>query len=69
MVGQCCKSFHNFEWIEDTFQFNEDLLKNYNDESDKGYFIAVELNILKNYKNFIMTYHFYLRGWLKKSKS
>ena len=35
---------HNFEWIEDTSQFNEDLIK----------------NILKNYMKFIMIYHFYL---------
>ena len=35
---------NNFEWIEDTSQFNEDLIK----------------NILKNYMKFIMIYHFYL---------
>ena len=27
---------NNFEWTEDTFQFNEDFIKNYNDESDEG---------------------------------
>ena len=25
---------NNFEWIEDTFQFNEDFMKSYNDESN-----------------------------------
>ena len=29
---------NNFEWIEDTSQFNEGFIKNYNEESDKGYF-------------------------------
>ena len=30
---------NNFEWIEDTSQFNEDLIKSYNKESDEGYFL------------------------------
>ena len=29
---------NNFEWIEDTSQFNEDFIKSYNKESDKRYF-------------------------------
>ena len=28
---------NNFEWIEDTSQFNEDVIKNYNEESDLNY--------------------------------
>ena len=32
---------NNFEWIEDTSQFNEDFIKDYNVESDKGYFPEV----------------------------
>ena len=42
---------------KDTSQFNEDYIKNYNDENDKGYFLAVDVQ--KNYINFIMIYHFY----------
>ena len=30
---------NNFEWIDDTSQFNEDFIKSYNEESDEGYFI------------------------------
>ena len=30
---------NNFERIEDTSQFNEDFIKNYNEESDKRYFL------------------------------
>ena len=28
---------NKFEWIKDTSQFNEDLTKIYNEESDEGY--------------------------------
>ena len=34
---------NKFEWIEDTSQFNEDFIKNYNEESDEGYFIEVAI--------------------------
>ena len=30
--------------IEDTSQFNEDFIKNYNEESDKGYFPEVDVH-------------------------
>ena len=33
---------NNFEWIEDTSQFNEDFIKNYNEESDEGYFFEAD---------------------------
>ena len=33
---------NNFEWIKDTSQFNEDFIKNYNEESDEGYFFEVD---------------------------
>ena len=32
---------NNFEWIVETSQFNEDFIKNYNDESHKGYFFEI----------------------------
>ena len=40
MVGQCRKSFwlYNFEWIIGASQFNEDFMKNYNEECVRGYF-------------------------------
>ena len=37
----------NFEWIKDTSQFNEDFIKNYNKESDKGYFLEVNVQNLE----------------------
>ena len=33
---------NKFEWIEHTYQFNEDFIKNYNGESNEGYFIEVD---------------------------
>ena len=32
-----------FEWIKDISQFNEDFIKNYNEESDKGYYFEVHV--------------------------
>ena len=52
---------NNFKWIKDNSQFNEDFIKTYNEESDEGYFLKFMFNVLKNYTNFIMIYHFYLK--------
>ena len=30
---------NNFEWIDNTSQFNEDFIKGYNEESDEGDFL------------------------------
>ena len=34
---------NNFEWIEDASKFNEDFIKSYNEESDEGYFLKVDV--------------------------
>ena len=39
---------NNFEWIEDTFQFNEDFIKSYNEETNEGYFLEVDVQYPKN---------------------
>ena len=33
---------NNFEWIKDTSKFNEDFIKNYNQERDDRYFLEVD---------------------------
>ena len=38
---------NNFEWIEEPSQFNEDFIKNYNEKSDKGYFLEVTVQYTK----------------------
>ena len=35
-----------FVRIKDTSQFNEDFIKNYNEESDEGYFLEVDAQYL-----------------------
>ena len=50
---------NNFEWIEYTSQFNEDLIKSYNEESDEEYSLEVEVPYPKKCMNFITIYHFY----------
>ena len=34
---------NNFEWIEDTSQFNKNFIESYNEESDEGYFLEVDI--------------------------
>ena len=34
---------NNFEWMKDIFQLNYDFIKNYNEESDEGYFLEVDV--------------------------
>ena len=38
---------NNFEWMKDTSQFNEDFIKNYNEENDEGYFLEVDVQYLE----------------------
>ena len=33
--------------MKNTFQFNEDFIKNYNKESDEGYFLEVNVQYIK----------------------
>ena len=43
-----------FEWIKDTSQFNKYFIKDYNEESDKEYFLEVDvqdLEILRELQN------------------
>ena len=34
---------NKLKWIEDTFYFNEDFIKNYNEEIDEGYFLEADV--------------------------
>ena len=38
---------NNFERIKVTSQFNEDLIKNFNEERDDGYFLKVDVQYLE----------------------
>ena len=36
-------SINSFEWIEDMSQFNKDFIRNYNEESDEGYYLEFDV--------------------------
>ena len=42
---------NNFEWVKDTSQFNKDFIKNYNEESDAGYFLEDDVQCSENLHN------------------
>ena len=52
---------NNFEWIKNNSQFNEDFIKNLNEESDEEYFLDVDIQNLEKFMNFMMIYHLYLK--------
>ena len=48
-------------WYNDYLSdFNEDFMKNYHENSDKGYFLEVDVEYPKKYEVLIKTCHFYL---------
>ena len=38
---------NNFKWIKDISKFHESFIKSCNEESDKGYFLEVDVQYLK----------------------
>ena len=38
---------NTFEWIKDTSQLVDNFIKNYNEESDKGYILEVDVQFLE----------------------
>ena len=58
---------NGFEWVEDLSQFKEDFIKNYDENSGKGYFLEVDIEYPKNYLIFTEIYRFYLKE--RKSKN
>ena len=61
---------NNFEFIKDTSQFNEDFIKKYNEESDEGYFLEVDVQSLEKLHEFHNDYNFYHKELrMKKPKT
>ena len=42
---------NGFKWVEDLSQFNESFIKNYDENSDRGYFLEVNVECPKNLFN------------------
>ena len=42
---------NDFRWVEKTSQFNEHFIRNYSDDSNKGYFIEADVQYPKNLHN------------------
>ena len=53
----------NFEWIEDTFQLNEYLIKSYNEKSDEAYFLEVDVQYLERLHELYNDLPFLLQGF------
>ena len=43
---------NGFEWAEDLSRFKEDFIKNYDEDSNKGYFLEVDVKYPKILFNF-----------------
>ena len=48
-----------FQWVEELSQFKEDFIKNYDEDSNKGYFLEVDVEYPKNLHNCIVIHRFY----------
>ena len=61
---------NNFEWIEETSQFNENYIKNYNEESDEAHYLEVDVQYPQKLYELHMDILLYLKErYLKKLKS
>ena len=49
---------NNFHWIEDISEFDESFIENYNEESDEGYFLEVDVQYPENLHNLCNDLHF-----------
>ena len=54
---------NQFEWIEETSQFNKDFVKNYNEENNEGYVFEVDVQYS------ILQYFYQKERKFKKLKS
>ena len=50
---------NGFKWVKNLSKFNEIFIRNYDETSNKGYFLEEDVDYPKNYLIFIKIYHFY----------
>ena len=49
---------NGFKWVKKLSRFNEIFIENYNENSNMGYFLEIDIDYPKNYLIFIKIYHF-----------
>ena len=59
---------NSFKWENDLSKFNENFIKNYNENSDVGYFLEVDVEYPKNLFSSHKAYHFYQKKKISKSR-
>ena len=56
---------NGFKWIDNSetveHVINEEFIKNYNENDNKGYILDVDVKYPRDYMNYIVTYHSYLK--------
>ena len=50
---------NNFKWIKNTSQFNDDFIENYNEKSDKRYFLEVDVQCTEKLHELHNDFHFH----------
>ena len=55
---------NNFEWIKDSSQFNDEFIKSYNEETDEGYVLEVDVQYIEK----VFEFHNDLPFLLKRIK-
>ena len=59
---------NSFKWVKKLSNLNERLMKNYSENSDRGYFLEVGVSIRKRYLVLMKIYHFYQKEKNLKSR-
>ena len=49
---------NGFKWINDVTEIDEKFIKYYDEDSDKGYILEVDVKYSRNYMIYIVIYHF-----------
>ena len=60
---------NKFKWEEETSQLNNNFIKNYDEKSEEGYILEVDVQYRKKLYELHWAYHFYLKKNLKKLES
>ena len=54
-------SVNGFKWIDDTSRINEEFIKNYDENNDKGYILEVDVKYTKKLHDLRSDLPFYLK--------